>query len=77
MTEEQKLSYEFRAFIRCMKVTFYRPDYQKFLMCPLIERLGRPFVWKHAAEPLKRSAKFFKRSDFETFGRAFERLRES
>ena len=25
------------AFIRCMKAAFYRPDYQKFLMCPLIK----------------------------------------
>ena len=25
------------TFLRCMKAAFYRPDYQKFLMCPLIK----------------------------------------
>ena len=61
------LYYEFRAFIRCMKAAFYRPDFQRFLMRPLIERLGRAFVSKHAAEPLKRSAELFKYSA-ELFG---------
>ena len=51
-----KLCYEFKAFIKCMKAAFYRPDYQKFLMCLLIKRLGQTFVSKHAAGPLKRSA---------------------
>ena len=51
-----KLCYEFRVFIRCMKAAFYRPDYQKFLMCPLIKRLGRTFASKNAAEPSVRSA---------------------
>ena len=51
-----KLCNEFTAVIRCMKSAFYRPDYQKLLMCPLIKRLGRVFVLKHAAKPLKRSA---------------------
>ena len=55
-----KLCSEFRAVIRCMKAAFYRPDYQKLLMCPLIRRLGREFISKHAAEPLKRSAKLLK-----------------
>ena len=51
-----KLCNEFRAVIRCLKVAFYRPDYQKLLMCPLIKRLGLAFVSKHAAEPVKGSA---------------------
>ena len=29
---------EVRAVIKCMKAVFYRPDYQKLLMCPLIKR---------------------------------------
>ena len=57
-----KLHNEFRAVIRCMKAAFYRPDYQKLLMCPLIKRLGRVFVLKHAAEPLKGSADLLKHS---------------
>ena len=57
-----KLCYEFRAFISCMKAAFYRPDYQKFLMCPSIKRLGQAFISKNAAEPLKRSAKLLKHS---------------
>ena len=57
-----KLCNEFRAVIRCIKPAFYRPDYQKLLMCPLIKRLGRAFVSKHAAEPLKGSAKPLKQS---------------
>ena len=48
-----KLCNEFRAVIRCKKAAFYRPEYQKLLMCPLIKRLGQEFVSKHAAEPLK------------------------
>ena len=55
-----KLCNEFRAVIRCMKAALYRPDYQKRLMCPLIKRLGRAFVSKHVAEPLKRSAELLK-----------------
>ena len=57
-----KLCSECRAVIRCMKAAFYRPDYQKLLMCPLIRRLGREFISKHATEPLKRSAKLLKHS---------------
>ena len=57
-----KLSNQFRAVIRCMKAAFYRPDYQKLLMCPLIKRIGQEFVSKHAAEPLKRSAELLKHS---------------
>ena len=56
------LCYELRAFIRCMKAAFYRPDFQKFLMYPLITRLGHAFVSKHATELLKRSAELFKHS---------------
>ena len=36
-----KLCDEFRAVIKWMKASFYRPDYQKFLMYSLIKRLGR------------------------------------
>ena len=53
---------EFRTIIRCIKAAFYRPDYQKLLMCLLIKRLGRAFISKHAAKPLKRSAKLLKHS---------------
>ena len=53
---------EFRTIIRCMKAAFYRPDYQKLLMWSLIKRLGRAFVSKHAAKPLKRSAELLKHS---------------
>ena len=56
-----KLCNTFRA--GCMKAAFYRQDYQELLMCPLIKRLGRAFVSKHAAEPLKRSAELLKHSD--------------
>ena len=55
-----KLCNEFRAVIRGTKAAFYRSDYQKLLRCSLIKRLGRAFVSKHAAEPLKRSAKLLK-----------------
>ena len=57
-----KLCNEFWAVVTCMKATFYRLDYKKLLMCPMIKRLGRPFVSKHAAQPLKRSAELFKHS---------------
>ena len=57
-----KLCNEFRAVIRCMKTAFYRPDYQKFLMCWLIKKLGQAFISKNAAEPLKRSAELLKHS---------------
>ena len=74
-----KLCYEFRAFIRCMKVAFYRPNFQKLLMFPLIKRLGRAFVLKHVAEPLKHLAELFEilSQAFETLSRAFEGLREN
>ena len=51
---------EFRTIIRCMKAAFYRPDYQRLLMCLLIKRLGRAFISKHAAELLKHSAEFLR-----------------
>ena len=57
-----KLCNEFTAVIRYMKAVFYRPDYQKLLMCPLIKRPGLAFVLKHAAEPLKGSAELLKHS---------------
>ena len=53
-----KLCNTFRA--GCMKAAFYRRDYQELLMCPLIKRLGRAFVSKHAAEPLKHSARLLR-----------------
>ena len=55
-----QLCYEFRDFIKCIKAAFYRPDYQKFLLCPLIKTLGREFVSKNATEPLKREAKLLR-----------------
>ena len=66
-----KLCYKFKAPIRCMKATFYRPDYQKFLMCSLNQRLRRAFLStpRRAFETLGRA--------FETLGRAFEGLREN
>ena len=51
-----KLCNEFRVVTRRMKAAFYRPDYQKLSMCPLIKRLGRASISKHATEPLKGSA---------------------
>ena len=57
-----KLCNEFRAVVRCTNAAFYKPDYEKLLMCPLNKRLGRAFVSKHAAEHLKRSAELFKHS---------------
>ena len=44
--EYLKLYYKFRAFIRYTKTAFYRPVYQKFLMCPLIKTLRQGFVSK-------------------------------
>ena len=58
-----KFCYELRAFIRCLRAAFYRPDYQKFLMCLLIKTFCRVFVSKHADKPLKRSAEFLKHLD--------------
>ena len=55
-----KLCNEFKTVIRFMKTVFYRPDYEKLLMCPLIKRLGRAFVSKHVTEPLKHSAELLK-----------------
>ena len=43
-----KLCYEFRAFLRCLETAFYRPDFQIFLMHPLIKRLDQA-VSKHTA----------------------------
>ena len=57
-----KFSYQFRDVIRCMKPAFYRRDYQKLLLCPLIKRLERAFVSKHVAEPLKRSVGLLRHS---------------
>ena len=33
-----------------MKVAFYGKDYQEFLMCPLIKRLGRALASKNATK---------------------------
>ena len=55
-----KLCNEFRAVIRCMKAAFYRPDYQKLLMCPFIKRFGWAFVSKDAVEPLKHSVEILR-----------------
>ena len=41
-----KLCNKFRTVIRFMKAAFYRPDYQKLLICPLL---------KHAARTLDRA----------------------
>ena len=57
-----KFCNEFRTVIRCMNDAFYRPDYQKLLMCPLIKRFGQEFVSKHAAEILKHLAELLKHS---------------
>ena len=57
-----KICNEFRAGIRCMKAAFYRSDYQKLLMFPLIKRFDRAFVSKHTAEPFKGSAELLKHS---------------
>ena len=40
----------------------FRLDFQKFLICLLIKRFGRPLVSKHATDPLKRSADILKHS---------------
>ena len=58
-----KLCNECRAVIRCMKAPFYKSDYQKLLMCLLIQRPYRAFETPGQA--------------FETLGRAFEGLREN
>lgn len=34
-----------------MYAAFYRPDSERFLMCPLIKKQGRVFVSKHTAAP--------------------------
>ena len=70
-----KLCNEFRAVIRCMKTAFYRPDYQKLLMCPSIKRFGRAIVTKHAVEPLKGSAELLKH--LTEFLRALEKTKSS
>ena len=54
------LCIDFRAINRCMKAAFYRPDYQKLIMCPFIKRLSQVFVSKHAVQPLKCSAQLLK-----------------
>ena len=52
-----------------MKTASYRPDFQEFLMSPLIKRLGRAFISKHVVEPLKHPAEFL--------SGAFEGLKEN
>ena len=58
----RQLCYEFMEYIRRMRAAFYRPDYQKFLMCQLIKRLGRAFVSTLTPEPFKPSAELLKHS---------------
>ena len=38
------LFYEFRAFIRCMKAGFYRPNYQKVFCVRLSKDLAEDFL---------------------------------
>ena len=54
-----------KAVIRWMMTAFYRPNYQKLLMCPLIKWLDRAFV----------SITTFDRA-FERLSRAIETLAE-
>ena len=65
-----KLCCKFRAFIKCMKVTFYRPGYRKFFMCPLITNLSRVFFFKKCGRTFETLSR-----PFETL--AFEGLREN
>ena len=51
-----------------MKAAFYRSDYQKLLMCPLIKRLDQAQNMRPSLETLKRV--------FETLARAFKDLSE-
>ena len=55
-----------------MKVAFYRPDYQKFLICPLIKGLGQAFVSNICPKLLKVLEKLL-----ENFVQLFEGLREN
>ena len=57
-----KLCYKLRTFIRFLETVFHRLDFQKFLMCPLIIRLGWAFVSKHAVVHLKHSDDLLKYS---------------
>ena len=57
-----RLCKKFRAVIRYMKAAFYRPDYQKLLICLLIKRLDLVSVSKHTAKPLKLSDELMKHS---------------
>ena len=43
-----------------MPGVFYKLDFKKLLMFPLIQRLRRAFVSKRAVKPLKHSAELFK-----------------
>ena len=66
-----KPCYEFRVFIRCMKAAFYRSDYQRFLMCPLIK------TW--LSIPFRTCGRVFQTLSWasETLGRASAGLREN
>ena len=74
-----KLCNEFKTVIRFMKTVFYRPDYEKLLMCPLIKRLGRPSICfetcGRAFETLGRAFETLGQA-FKTLGRAFEGLKK-
>ena len=53
-SRDLKLCNDFRAVNRCMKAAFYRQDYQKFLICPLIKRFVRAFYFlKRSSELLR------------------------
>ena len=60
--ENLKIVSRYQSFVYESRHLFYRPDYQKFLMCPLIKRLERAFVSKHGVDPLKCSAELLKHS---------------
>ena len=62
-----------------MKVAFYRPDYQKFLICPLIKGLGQAFVSNICPKLLKVLEKLLKVLEklLENFVQLFEGLREN
>ena len=71
-----KLCYKFRVFIRCMKAAFYRPNYQKFLVCPMIKRLRGAFVSRHVVKNFETLSRDFETLEwaFKTLGQPFESL---
>ena len=51
-----------QSFYWIVRRAFYRPDYQKLLMCLLIKRLGQAFASKHVSKSLKQLAELLKHS---------------